>query len=63
MSIPKQWPHTIYTMQDVNRVVMSTGWTRMIALSYFIDLADKTGQNVSYNLEYNYNKEVKTNAR
>ncbi len=62
MSIPKQWPHIIYTMQDVNRVVRKRGWTRMIAMSYFILLADKTGQNVSYNLEDNYNKEVKTNA-
>jgi len=62
MSIPKQWPYITYTMKDVNRVVMSRGWPRIIAMSYFIDLADKTGQNVSYNLEDNYNKEVKTNA-
>ena len=56
-------PHILYTMQDVNKVIMDRGWPRLVAMSYFIDLADVTGQMVSDNLKNNYSRENRTNAR
>lgn len=55
-------PHILYTMQDVNKVIMDRGWPRLVAMSYFIDLADVTGQMVSDNLKNNYSRENRTNA-
>jgi|TARA_R110000803_G_scaffold91363_1_gene158716 hypothetical protein len=55
-------PHILYTMQDVNKVIMDRGWPRLVAMSYFIDLADVTGQMVSDNLKNNYSRETRTNA-
>ena len=56
-------PHILYTMQDVNKVIMDRGWPRLVAMSYFIDLADVTGQMISDNLKNNYSRENRTNAR
>jgi hypothetical protein len=56
-------PHILYTMEDVNKVIMDRGWPRLVAMSYFIDLADVTGQMVSDNLKNNYSRENRTNAR
>ena len=55
-------PHILYTMEDVNKVIMDRGWPRLVAMSYFIDLADVTGQMVSDNLKNNYSRETRTNA-
>jgi hypothetical protein len=56
-------PHILYTMEDVNKVIMDRGWPRLVAMSYFIDLADVTGQMISDNLKNNYSRENRTNAR
>ena len=56
-------PHILYTMEDVNKVIMNRGWPRLVAMSYFIDLADVTGQMISDNLKNNYSRENRTNAR
>jgi len=47
-----------YTMRDVNRLIMSRGWPRVIAMSYYIDLAVVLGDVVSKTLQENYNREV-----
>ena len=47
-----------YTMRDVNRLVMSRGWPRVIAMEYYIHLAELLGDEVSQTLQDNYQREV-----
>tara|TARA_R110000868_G_C10347953_1_gene715986 strand:+ start:102 stop:323 length:222 start_codon:yes stop_codon:yes gene_type:complete len=48
----------VYSMRDVNRMVMQRGWARMAAMEYCIDIAHLTDKKVSDNLKKNYAKEV-----
>ena len=47
-----------YTMRDVNKLVMSRGWPRTIAMEYYISLAELLGDVVSQTLQDNYKREV-----
>ena len=47
-----------YTMKDVNRLIITRGWPRLIAMDYYIDLAVLLGDSVSKTLQENYNREV-----
>ena len=47
-----------YTMRDVNKLIMSRGWPRWIAMEYYIDLAQLLGDSVSKTLQDNYQREV-----
>ena len=47
-----------YTMRDVNRLRIDRGWPRLIAMEYYIDLAQLLGDVVSQTLQENYNREV-----
>jgi len=46
-----------YTMRDVNKLVMSRGWPRLVAMEYYIELAQLLGDSVSQTLQENYNRE------
>jgi len=47
-----------YTMRDVNKLIMSRGWPRVMAMEYYIDLAELLGDEVSQTLQDNYQREV-----
>ena len=47
-----------YTMRDVNRLRIDRGWPRLIAMEYYIDLAQLLGDSVSKTLQDNYQREV-----
>ena len=46
-----------YTMRDVNRLRVTRGWPRLIAMEYYIDLAQLLGDVVSKTLQDNYDRE------
>ena len=43
-------------MRDVNRLIMARGWPRMMAMAYYITLANASGDDVSQTLQGNYDR-------
>jgi hypothetical protein len=47
----------VYTMKDVNRLRMDRGWPKLMALEYYIDLANLAGNEASRSLMLAYTEE------
>ena len=46
-----------YTMRDVNRLRMDRGWPKLMALEYYIELAQESGNDASRSLMMAYTVE------
>lgn len=46
-----------YTMRDVNRLRMDRGWPKLMALEYYIKLAQESGNDASRSLMMAYTVE------
>ena len=46
-----------YTMRDVNRLRMDRGWPKLMALEYYIELAQESGNDASRSLMMAYTAE------
>ena len=49
----------MYTLRDVNNLIMDRGWPRMLAMEFYMGLGEKTGEGVSETLDTCYHRELR----